>query len=344
VKPKGQLVLKAGDSFGKHLEGTYPDEFKGLSLGRLLRGYITGNWLDAQLEMKAMGSTPSSSGGLLIPTPLSGVVIDLARAATRVMQAGAVIIPMESATLRFARLTQDVAANWTLEQANITASGAVFDGVTFTAHKLAALVAISNELLEDAANSDPVIEQSIAKSLALALDAAGLYGTGVAPVPLGLHGNVPAVAAGGTLTNYDVMLKAIADVRGANFEPNAVIYAPRTADSLARLKSGVSVTDMRQLTPPVEWANLAKLITSQVPINLGAGTNESQAFIGQWDQLGLGLRSTLQIEVSREAAYWDGTAVQAGFSRDQTVIRAVLRADYQLLHSTAFAEVTGILP
>jgi hypothetical protein len=65
----GQLVLKAGDSFGKHLEGSYPDEFKGLSLGKLLRGYVTGDWADAALEQKAMGSSPLSSGGMMIPTP-----------------------------------------------------------------------------------------------------------------------------------------------------------------------------------------------------------------------------------------------------------------------------------
>ena len=78
--------------------------------------------------------------------------------------------------------------------------------------------------------------------------------------------------------------------------------------------------------------------------NLGVGTNESQAFIGQFDQFALGLRSSLQIEVSRDTGYYDGSAQQSSFSKDQTVLRAILRSDWQLLHSGAFAEVTGILP
>ncbi len=166
---KPRFVAK-GESFAQRLEGTYPDEFKGLSLGKLLRGYVTGNWDSAALEMKAMGSTPTSVGGIMIPTPVAGSVIDLARNQARVMQSGAIVVPMESATLKYPRLAADVSANWIAEAANITPGAGTFDSVTFTAKKLAALVAIDNELLEDAANSDAVIEASIAQSLALALE------------------------------------------------------------------------------------------------------------------------------------------------------------------------------
>ncbi len=330
--------LKSSESFAKHTESSFPDEFKGLSLGKILRGYVTGQWDDAALEQKAMASTPLSSGGIMIPTPLAGTVIDLARNQTRLIQAGAITVPMSTATLRYARLDQDVLPSWTNEAANIPLSAAAFDSVLFTAHKLAALVAIDNELLEDAQNSDAVIENSIAKGIALALDYAGLYGTGVAPQPQGLHGIVPTVAAAGAPT-FDLMLQAIADVTGANFMPNAAIYNSRTMNSLAKLKDSQG----RYLEPPTEYAALTKYMTNQIPSNLGTGTNESQAFVGQWDQLALGLRASLQIEVSREAGYFDGTAQQSAFSKDQTLIRAILRADWQPLHTSAFAEVTGIL-
>ena len=337
-------MLKSGDSFTKHLEGTYPDEFKGLSIGKLLRGYITGDWEGAVLEMKAMGSTPTSAGGMLIPTPLAGTVIDLARNYARVLQAGAITVPMSTATLKYARLTGDVPASWTTEAANITAGAGTFDSVTFTARKLASLVVIDNELLEDAANSDTVIENSVAKALALALDYAALYGSGTPPQPQGLHGSgISTVANGASYINVDKYLNAIALIRGANFEPNAVIYSPRTADSIARLKEGVTGPSQNPLRLPEAYAALAKYQTNQVANNLGAGTNESQSFIGQWDQFALGLRSTLQIEVSREAGYFDGSAQQSAFSKDQTVVRAIMRADWQPLHLGAFAELTGIL-
>ena len=334
VQPR---FLKNDETLAKSLEGTYAPELKQASLGRLLRGYVTGNWDGADLEQKAMGSTPLSSGGILIPTPLAANVIDLARNQARVLQAGAITVPMSTATLRYARQTQDVTANWVSEANDIPVSAAAFDSVLFTAHKLAAMVVLDNELLEDAPNTDGVIENSISKSLALALDFTALYGTGIAPQPQGLHGIVPAVPAGG-LATYDLMLQAIEEITAANFIPNAVIYSARTANTLAKQKNSLG----DYLTLPAAFTALQKLVTNQVPNNLGTGANESQAFVGQWDELALGLRSSLQIEVSREASYFDGTVLQSTFSKDQTVIRAILRADWQVLQTAAFAEVTGI--
>ena len=126
---------------------------------------------------------------------------------------------MTTATLRYARLTADPAANWTAEAANVSPTQGTFDSVLFTAHKLAAIVVSIMSFLEDAANVDQVLQMSIAKSLALALDSAALYGSGTPPTPQGLHGVVTTVAAGGTPANYDKLLSAIADVRAANFEP-----------------------------------------------------------------------------------------------------------------------------
>lgn len=277
----------------------------------------------------------------MIPTPLAGTVIDLARNQTRVLQAGAIVVPMSTATLRYARQTQDVTPNWVLEANDIPSSTAAFDSVLFNAHKLTAMAVIDNELLEDAPNTDGVIENSIAKVIALALDYSGLYGPGIAPQPQGLHGIVPTVPAGG-LPTFDLMLQAIEDITAANFNPNAVIYSARTANSLAKQKNTIG----DYLNAPADYAALTKLVTNQIPNNQGTNANASSAFVGQWNELALGLRSSLQIEVSREASYLDSSqnppVLASAFSKDQTVIRAILRADWQVLHTAAFAEVTGI--
>ena len=286
-----------------------------------------------------MGETPLSSGGILLPTPVSATVIDLARNQARVLQAGARVIPMSTATLKFPRLDSDVQANWTAENTDILMSAATFDSVTFTAHKLAAIFAISNELLEDASNIDGVLEESVAKSIALALDLSGLYGNGVAPQPQGLHGIVPTVPIGnsGTLS-YDPFLTAILDITGANFNPNAVIYNAQTAQYLAGLKNTLG----DYLIPPAGFSAMQRLVTNQIP-QPAVG---SSAFVGDWSELGLGLRASLQIEVSREGSYFDTTLATPGysnaFSKDQTLCRAILRADWQPLHTAAFVELTGI--
>ena len=148
----------------------------GPGVGAYVRGIVTGRWTGAEeLRALAEGGTP---GSYLVPTPLALTVIDLIRNQTRVIQAGAITLPMDSATLKIARQTADVTAAWKAESAPITFSDANFDVVTFSAQLLAAGSKLSIECVEDAINIDQIVGNSIGKSLALALDYAALYGSG----------------------------------------------------------------------------------------------------------------------------------------------------------------------
>ncbi len=341
----GPMILKADQKYADVVKGSYPSEFDNLSLGRLLRGYVGMNWDGAELEQKAMASSPTTAGGILIPTPLSARVIDRARNLAAVMRAGAVTVPMTSATLTMARLTTDPTAAWTDEAGAIATSDGVFDSVVFTARKLAALLVINNELLEDGQNVDGVIEEAVAQALAGKLDYTCMLGGGVAPEPAGIstQANILTEAAVGSPADFDKFLSALYKVKAANFEPNAVIYASRTAESLAKLKTGATVTDKTPLVQPADWAGITKYVSNQLPINLGGGANESVAFVGQWNQLAVGVRKNLTIEVAREGAYDIAGTVYSAFQKDQTLIRATLRADVQLFHPAAFCYMSGIL-
>jgi HK97 family phage major capsid protein len=338
----GPVILKANEKFADAVKGSYPAEQDGLSLGRLLRGYINGDWSNAELEMKAMASSPTTAGGILIPAPLSARVIDRARNLAAVLRSGAVVVPMDTATLKMARLTTDPTAAWTAEAGAIAASDAVFDSVTFTARKLAALLVINNELLDDGQNVDGVIEQAIAQACAQKLDYTALLGSGTPPEPAGIvnQSNILTETAVGTPADYDKFLSALYKVKAANFEPNAVIYAPRTAQKLATLKSGIT-NDKTPLVMPADWAAISKYTSAQVPITAGTGA-QSYAFVGQWNQLAIGIRKQLTIEVAREGAYDISGTVYSAFQKDQTLIRAILRADVQLFHPAAFCLMSAI--
>ena len=64
------------------------------------------------------------------------------------------------------------------------------------------------------------------------------------------------------------------------------------------------------------------------------GTDESVAYVGQWNQLMIGMRKNLVIEASRDA----GDA----FKNGQVAIRAYMRADVQVSQAAAFVEMSGI--
>jgi len=331
------LVLKSDEPLVEVVKANADPEFENLSLAKILRGYVLGDWADAQLEQKAMASSPASAGGVLIPTVLSARIIDLARNLAAVMRAGAATVPMTSNNLKMARQTQDVTAGWYAEAEEIDETDAAFDSVDFTARKMAAVVRVNNELLEDAPNVNDVLMQSIAAAVALELDRVALLGSGTPPEPRGLY-NVSAtnkVTTFGTPANFDKFLQALYQIRGYNFEPNAVIYSSRTAETLAKLKTGLT-NDNTPLVMPADWAAITKYVSNQVPNNQGTAPNDNRSFavLGQWNHLAIGLRVGLQIEVSREA--------EDVFKKDQTLIRCRWRGDVQVLQPKAFSVMEGI--
>ncbi len=319
-------------SYGPTSYGPEPE----LSFDRWFKGIATGNWRGAEVELKAQSEGTPSAGGYLVPTPLAAQVIDLARNVGRVFAAGATTVPMDSQTLKMARQTGDPALAWHSEAATINPSSLTFDAITFTAQTLPVLIKVSLELLEDAGNTDRVISHAVGEAIALELDRVALRGSGTPPEPKGIRNTsgitVQSMGTNGAQpTDYGFLATAIENVRTANFEPNAVIYSPRTAGRLSRLSDSTG----QPLRAPDDVANLTKFATNQVPNNLtqGTATTASDAYVGQWDQLLIGIRTHFSLRPLNEKFVDTGEVGFFGY----------LRADVQLAHPAAFNVVQGIL-
>ncbi len=314
------------------------------SFDRWLRGMVTADWSNAQLE-RSMSET-AGAGGVLVPTPLSSRVIDLARAAMVTQRAGITTVPMTSQTLKLARLTGESTPGWKTENSAITATADLsFDSVTFTARTLTRVVTLSVELFED---SDPtaegVIANSFAKQIALELDRAVLRGSGTPPEPKGIlnqtsvtltaHGTngstIGSPPAAGVM-GWEFLAQSVGGLRGVNFEPNAQVMAPRTAQSLGLLRD----TTNQYISPPSYLDGIPRLQTKTVPITLtvGTSTDTSEVYTGDWSQCMLGVRTDFQLLFLRERYLADNL---------QYAFLAFLRADVQLAQPTAFAVDTGV--
>lgn len=79
-------------------------EARDVSFGRLVRGMVTGEWEDAELERRALGEGTGAAGGFLTPEPLAAAIIDRIRLQSRVLEAGAQTVRMESDSLSIPRL------------------------------------------------------------------------------------------------------------------------------------------------------------------------------------------------------------------------------------------------
>lgn len=324
-----------------------------LSMGRYLKGIVTGKWNGAEREMRAMTEGSLGGGGYLLPAPLSPILIDRVRNAAVMIKAGCLTVPMESSTLGMARVAAsggDVTPAWHTEAAAITASDMAFEKVTFTAQTLVALATLSVELFEDT-NVDVVVTNAIAKVLALELDRACLVGTGTPPQPKGIvnqtgvtidttsfttNGSVISASAPTGAVAWDWISKQVSALWGVNENPNAVIYSARTAGELDLLRASTGAV----LPPPGSVADLQRLYTNSIPNNLTQGTSNdcSEAFVGDFSQAMIGLRHGIVLEVSRYA----NVGATSLFSTLQVGIRCYLRADFQLARPGAFRVVQGI--
>ncbi|MDP9459171.1 MAG: phage major capsid protein [Actinomycetota bacterium] len=314
--------------------GLVREDEEDLSFGRYVRGMVTGDWSGADAERRALVEGTATAGGHLVPTPLSAQIIDRARNATRVMQAGAQVVPMEAQVLKVARIVGDPTAAFHSELATIAASDMTFDAVTLTARSLASRVLISRELMEDADNVDDEVTKAFAAQFALTVDLAALYGSGTAPEPRGVRNTAgvtkTALDANGAVPTYDALIDSAYRVRGANHEPNAMIYAPRTGRTFAKAKD----TTGQYLTPPAALEGVQRLETVQVPTNLtvGTSTDTSDVFTAAWSELLIGVRTRLEITVLRERSA-DVGAYE---------LLAWWRGDVAVARPAAFDVVTGV--
>jgi HK97 family phage major capsid protein len=320
-----------------------------LSLGRTIRALAFGDRRGmSDLELRVMSEGTDSAGGYTVPDIQAAQFIDRMRNAMVTQRAGARIVPMDSDVVNIARLASGPTLAWKSENSAITAGDLTLKRVQFTARTLPVLVKMSLELAEDSKNIDAVIERELSAALAGELDRVALIGTGTAPEPRGIRNQSGVTiqgplggANGSTPANYDFLIDAAGAVVAANFEVGALarVYHSRTAKTLWKLKEA---TTNAPLAVPSVVQGWREYLTNALPINLTAGTSTdcTDAFVGDFSELLIGMRTSFRLEVSRQAA----DATNSAFGNLQVWVRAYLRADIQLAHPAAFAVVTGIRP
>lgn len=299
-----------------------------------------GRWLQALVRgepMAALGESIGSQGGYLTPFGVSAEIIDLARAQTVMTQAGALMRPIETTEQSYPRLSQDPTFSWVPENTTIPEGSMAFQAVTHNPHKLATIIRLSVELLEDADGLETFVRSALAQASAVVIDAAGLRGDGVdKPAGIRTWSGVTLISLGtngATPTGYGQLMDAITAVRAANFEPSAMIAAPRTYGTYGKL---TEATTGQPLRAPTDVEGLQKFSTTSVPIDLtqGSSTDTSEVYIGDFSNYVFSVRVGFELQVLRER-YAD--AGQVG-------LLARLRVDGSPLRDAAWAVVTGLRP
>jgi len=330
----GQRVIHAGK--GEKLFDAYREagavesaDDAELSIGRAIQAMVTGDWSGAGPEKAALSTGSQSGGGFLLEPALSSKVIDLARSASVVFQAGAQVFDMPTSEVSMVRVTTDPTASWTTENAQLSTTQPVFGRLRFRARKLGAIVPISKELVADAPNAAQEIERLLQTVMAQELDRVILLGDADGEEPLGIfnHGDVSENAIGGAV-DWDDFMDSVQVVEDANGMPNAILYPPAVKKALAQLK--VNSEANHYAAPPTAITDLQRLTTTKLA--------NSQAVVGDFENVMVGIRSGVEIVATDKVNISDGQ----GFERDQVLIKVRWRGDVQLAHGDHFEKLTGI--
>lgn len=299
--------------------------------------------------LRAISTTGASA---VVPTQWSGEIIDLARARSATIQAGASVIPMDAKTVQIGRLSGDPTVGFRAENSAITPSDPTFDNVTLTAKTMSTLVVGSMEWMQDSIEGETLIQEAIGSALAQHLDLVALYGgieSGAGTINLASPPNPDGVlsallaydsasqvlgaTAGVTATNgtsqttsatFAELINLAYKVKNNNHEPSGLIWSPRAEQWYANT---YDTTGQPMRTPDV-LAAIPRYTTTQIPTyTQGTLQTATDVFAGDWQQLLIGQRLEITVQVLTERYAENG----------QIGIVAHWRGDIALAQPKAFA-------
>jgi HK97 family phage major capsid protein len=301
-------------------------------------------------QSRALVAGIGASGGFMVPEEYYPEIIDLLRNRAVVRKLGAVQLPMDRGNLTMPRLQTGATPAYVGEAVPQNATQEGFGQVRFTAHKMLALVPVSNDLLKFASpQADEIVLNDMIAQIAVAEDAAFIRGNGTQFTPKGLRnwavsGNV-LTSAGTGLTNFVTDLAAMEaalETNNVRMITPGIILNPRSKNAIKLLQATTGLFVFRDEMIGGTLDGYPFAFTNNIPANLGGGS-QTEWYLADFADAVIADVPGLEIEISREAAYVDSTGtMQAAYSQDVTVLRAVEQHDFAMRHDVSVAVMTQV--
>ncbi len=357
-----QAIAVGGASAAVHVKPELK-QYEGAKMARLAMSVAAGAGdlqLAEQFAAKEIGdadvamaiSTAAGSGGALVPESFHSEVIELLRPRTVIRRLGARSVPLPNGNLTMPRMAGGATASYVGEGADPKATGANFDDVKLSAKTMITIVPMSNQLIGTAGyNVEQLVLGDMLSAMAVREDKAFLRDDGTDNTPTGFKAIATAASrtkpwsGTATLEAIDAFLDSLILMLMASdslmINPGWAL-SPRSYMKLFGLRDG----NGNKVYPELAQGLLKGYPiahTNTIPVNLGAGTNESEIYFADFNDVVIGEQDNMTIDFSREATYVDstGTLVTA-FSRNQSVLRLVANHDIGFRHPEGLALGTSV--
>lgn len=356
-KPK---VLEPGMALARCVRATAAAKMQGAgpdAAVQILRSWGNTEMADLWYEgrQKALAAGDATAGGFLVPIQFSQDFIEFLRSKTVMRKLGTPTIQLTTGTLKIGKATAGATAGYIGENANAPKSQLATGQVTLNFKKLACLTPVSNDLLRySSPGADMIVRNDLVSGMAVQEDSAFIRGTGVDGSPKGLANWAPN--ANKIMANATVSLQNTATDLGKlmnQLHNNDIpmskpvwIMAPSVRNYLMTLITTVGTFIYKdEMSQGTLWGYPFG-VTTGVPNNLNAtgngNNNESEIYFVDLGQALIGEAENIMVDASQEAAYYDGSTVQAAFSLDQTVVRALAEHDFVMRYDKAVAMLQGV--
>jgi HK97 family phage major capsid protein len=293
-------------------------------------------------EMRALTGSIS-----LAPTAVAATLFDRLRARAIMFRAGIRVLDMPNAdSVVYPSITADVAPIFYSEGGTITPGDPTFSSITATPRKLAHLIQVSNEVLDDSTPPlQQVLNDHLLTVLGVKLDAMMLEGDGSAPNIRGLK-NVAGIqtsvaGVNGASATLDMFADGLALLEAVNIPPENIVIVthPRTVAALRKLKASTAGSylwgDPTTATPrPIFGEQVFTSSQLSVTETQGSSSVTNSAYLLDKTQVIWVRRQDPQVVLDRSRL----------FNSDQSELRATLRGDLIVPNPTAIVRITGLLP
>lgn len=314
---------------------------------RAWRGMVTERY-EAQVAEKAQSALIGPLGAWIGEPALREELIDQLRAKTILDKVGMQTTYVDgNQSVERPRLLKSPKAQWVGEGQSVSEDTFRVEMILATPKPLAGLYALPFALMDRMQSSDETtLRNQLTKSLQLAIDDGALNGVGAVPndaspvstgaQPLGLLNLLPSaqvVTLGTRLASPDDMtdVKSAVEARDIELTDSAHwVWHPNLGNYFEALTDTTG-----QLLNPSQWnKGYDPVRSTQIPTNLGTGTNETRFFFGEWSFLEMVMSDQIRLVLLTGDTYT--VKLQVG-------VMAYCYVDFLVHHTEAFEERHGIL-
>lgn len=300
------------------------------------------------MAMPTMNSLSTSAGGIFVPDEISRDLNMLIRDASCVL-ALSKHVPMRRNTLVRRKQADGVDGYWVDAMEVKPKDAPTFEPYTLTAEKLAVIVPLEDQLIEDAdTDLAAVIREDVTGAFAEKIDASLLGYDPTSPFADSLSGNVPAAntIAYGTCQDLagDFSL-AVSALEVNGFQATGFIAHPHVKHLMRNMRDmnnqPLFHEDLSSAVPRYAFWGVPGCFTRQV--QQAGSPLATEVILLYKPYVIVGDRVGLQISKSTEATLTQGTEPNINlWEQDMTAFRFVTRLGFVVKDDDALAKITGV--